>query len=158
MPVQATTTQVLDASQVVPPPPSQTRDAQPNSLADTQPQACPICNRVYKRRQERDRHMRTFLPHAISCPFPHCSFRCDRYNILAKHWETNHPNIGQAPELQYCQIYDPERLVKLVVSGSLTIESAAEMALSEVKMNAPRLGKENVWADWWGRKPKRFKH
>jgi hypothetical protein len=69
-----------------------------------------------------------------------------------------HPNIGQVPELQFCRIYDPERLVKLVVSGLLTIESAAEIALSEVKMNAPRLGKENVWADWWGRKPKKFKH
>jgi hypothetical protein len=102
--------------------------------------------------------MRTFLPHAISCPFPQCSYRCDRYDNLPKHWGKMHPNIGQVPELQFCRIYDPERLVKLVVSGLLTIESAAEIALSEVKMNAPRLSKENVWADWWGRKPKKFKH
>jgi hypothetical protein len=160
MPVQAVTALVHDASQVVPPPPSPTQDTQPNAPADTQPQAaCPICKEVYKRWQERDRHMRTFLPHSISCPFLHCDFRCDRYNILAKHWEKRHPNTGQAPELRYCQIYDPEKLVKSVVSGSLTIESAAEMALSQVKMNAPRLGKEKVWAeDWWGRKPKKFKH
>jgi hypothetical protein len=104
--------------------------------------------------------MRTFFPHPIACPSPQCSFRCGRYNILTEHWEKKHPlaNLGQAPELQYCQIYDPDPLVKMVVSGSLTIEEAAERALSEVEMEAPRLGKQNVWAGWWGRKPKKFKH
>ena len=160
---QADTTLVHDTSQVVPPPlppppPPQTQVAQPNAPADTESRTCPMCNKFFPRTQERDRHMRTFLPHPVSCPFPQCSFRCDRYNILAKHWEKKHPNHGQAPELQDCQIYDPQRLVKLVVSGSLTIESAAGIALSEVEMNAPRLCKENVWADWWGRKPKKFKH
>jgi len=42
----------------------------------------------------------------------------------------------------------------LVVEGALTVESAAGTALSEVEKRIGELGKDGVWADWWGRKTK----
>jgi hypothetical protein len=158
--VREDTTLVHDPPQQIPPAPSQSQVVQPNALGpvDTQPRVCPICNKTFARKQERDRHIETFLPHAFYCPFLGCAWRSNRHNNLQKHWEKRHPNFGRTHEFQHCQIYDRSQLVNLVVCGLLTIELAADRALSEVEMNAPRLGKENVWADWWGRKPKKFKH
>jgi len=52
------------------------------------------------------------------------------------------------------KIYDPDPLVKLVVEGALSVESAAGTALSEVEKRIGELDKIGVWADWWGRKTK----
>jgi hypothetical protein len=141
--------------QQIPPAPSQSQVVQPNAPGpvDIRSRVCPICNKTFFRKQERDRHIETFLPHAFYCPFLGCEWRGNRHDNLQKHWGKRHPNFDPSQELQHCQIYDRSQLVNLVACSSLKIESAADRALSEVEKNAPRLGKGNVWADGWGRKP-----
>ena len=144
---------------VVPPPvPDQT--AGPDPPADTSQQhPCPICARIFKRPQERNRHLRTFLPHWIYCPFSrsNCPYRCDRRDNLASHWRKKHADSGQilpSQEHQY-QIYDPDPLVASVLSGRMSMELVAEIALSDIEMRAQELGKGDAWArNWWGRRLK----
>jgi hypothetical protein len=146
-----------DPSQLETSSPPESPLAEHNAPEDTEPQVCPICNVVFYRRQERNRHMRSFLPHSIYCPFEQCPWRGDRHDNLKKHWSTKHDHI-QFPEQQSCQIYDPDPLVELVVRGHLLIESAAEVALLVVEQRAQELNKIGIWANGWGRKPKNFYH
>jgi len=48
--------------------------------------------------------------------------------------------------------------VELIVLDQLSIESAAQFALSLVwsKCRADELKKVGIWKDWWGRKPKKI--
>jgi len=116
---------------------------------------CPICGRIFQRSQERNRHVRSFLPHWIYCPFPHssCPFRCNRRGNLANHWREEHAGSGHVPQKQHYQIYDPDELVTAVVSGQMFMEQAENNALSAVGMRAQELGKEGTWGgDFWGRR------
>jgi len=128
-----------------------------NTPEDTELPVCPICNVVFYRRQERNRHIRSFLPHSIYCPFEQCPWRGDRHDNLKKHWSAKHTHV-RFPEQQPCQIYDPDPLVELVVRERLSIESAAEVALFVVGQRAQELDKISIWANWWGRTPKNFEH
>jgi len=131
----------------------------PESPEDTEPPVsrCHICNVVFYRRQERNRHMRSFLPLSIYCPFEQCSWRGERHDNLKKHWSAKHTHV-QFPEQQPCQIYSPDPLVELVVRERLSIESAAGVALYVVGQRAHELNKIGIWQNWWGRKPKNFDH
>jgi len=124
---------------------------------DTPQYPCPICKRTFKRTQERNRHLRAFLPHRIYCTFPQCPYRGDRHENLVTHWKEkhSHTNGGQAPQQQQeCQIYDCNQLVTQVISGDMTMENAIADALSKVETRAQMLGKEDQWAgNWWGRHP-----
>jgi hypothetical protein len=119
-----------------------------------EPPHCPICRRNFKRLQERNRHLRTFLPHSFFCPRPHCPWRGDRRCNLNKHWQTTHANFGEAPNPEDCKIYDPDPLVQSVVSGESPIELAITIALQEVQSRAQILDKVGVWKDGWGRIPR----
>jgi hypothetical protein len=154
-----------DPQEFVAPPPVQdqaTELATPAALADTLTSQCqcPICGRLFKRDQERKRHLRSFLPHWIYCPFPGCSFRCDRRDNLDSHWRRKHAGSGQAapqkqPQSQY-QIYDPAPLVTSIVSGKMSMESAESNALSKVETRAQELGKVVAWeGNWFGRTRRR---
>lgn len=101
------------------------------------------------------RHLRSFLPYWIHCPFTSCPYRCDRSSNLTNHWRKRHAGSGQTPpsqRLQY-QIYDLDPLVRMVIGGMINMESAVDIALSQVQMRAQELGKGDVWArNWWGRR------
>ena len=118
---------------------------------------CPMCRRNFRRGQDRNRHIRTFLPHWVYCPFPLCPWRGDRQDNLKAHWKT-HAKCGQVLNQEHCKIYDPALLVKSVVDRELSIESAAYTALLEVERRARELGKVGIWTDWWGRPQKIFEH
>jgi len=123
--------------------------------ADAPQHPCPICGRPFDRNQEMTRHLCTFLPHSIYCAFPQCSYRCNRHDALASHWEKKHghANGGRAPQQQqHYQIYDSNQLVTRVINGHMTMDDAIAGALSMVEMRAQQLGKEGAWAgDLWGR-------
>ena len=121
------------------------------------PSQCPICRRDFKRPQERDRHLGTFLPHCLFCPFPHCPWRGNRPCNLNTHWTTTHINLGEAPRPKDCEIYDPGPLVQSVVSGESPIESVITTALQTVQNRAQELNKADVWDDGWGRR-QRVRH
>jgi len=147
-----------DPSQLeTPSPPESPLGGEHNAPEDTKPPVCPICNSMFYRRQERNRHMRSFLPYSIYCPFEQCSWRGDRKDNLTKHWSAKHAHV-RFLEQQRCQIYNPDPLVELVVRERLSIESAAEVALFVVEQRAQELDKIGIWANWWGRKPKNFEH
>jgi len=144
----------------VAPPPVPDQAAGPDPPAYTSQQhPCPICRRIFKRLQERDRHLRMFLPQWIFCPFSrsNCPFRSDRRDNLVSHWKKEHADSGQVlpSQKQQYQIYDTDPLIALVVSGQMSMELAAETALPNVEMRAQELSKGDAWArNWWGRPPK----
>ncbi|KAI9463800.1 hypothetical protein F5148DRAFT_193588 [Russula earlei] len=137
--------------------PSQPITSSQNSVTQTastppQPWACPNCNRRFQRRQERDRHLLIHLPYSIYCPSLHCAWRGDRTYGLARHWRNIHANYGPVPQWQQSQIYDPARLVRLILCGALTVEDAASIALSIVALRAMELNKVELWQNGWGRR------
>lgn len=113
---------------------------------------CPSCGKLFSRRQERDRHVKSYLPNSLFCPFAHCSWRGDRVNTLKTHWRTTHPYFGEGPRPEDCRIYDPDPLVRGVAGRELTIEHARMIALQVVKLRAPELGKLGIWNGEWGRR------
>ena len=145
-----------DAQGFVTPPSVQDQAPGLDAPADTQPHPglCLICGRIFRRRQDRNRHLRTFLPHWIHCPFPRCPYRCDRGDALALHWSKQHENSGQqAPRQQQYQIYDVDALVTLVVNRQMSMGFAIDTALSNVERRAQELDKEDAWErNWWGRR------
>jgi len=133
------------------PAPSPNQAAQVGALADAPPQ-CPLCGLNFHRRQERDRHVGTYLPHWLFCPFDHCPWRGNRPYDLKTHWSTTHADFGQDTQLEDCIIYNPDPLVQSVVSGESSIEWVRELALQAVKIQAPVLGKHDIWEGEWGRR------
>ncbi|KAH9961567.1 hypothetical protein BC827DRAFT_326524 [Russula dissimulans] len=107
---------------------------------------CPIL----RLRQDRDRHIRAYLPHSIYCPFPLCGWRSDRPENLVRHWNTAHH--GPLPAREQCQIYDPNWLVELILDGTSTVEWAAWVAQLIVANRAGELGKGDLWDNPWGRR------
>jgi hypothetical protein len=135
--------------------PSQNEVAEHNAHVPPKRAVCRNCGKRFNRKQERNRHIRSYLPHSIYCPFPRCPWRCDRQGNLTKHWNEKHPNWGPAPQPQQSRIYDPDSFVKLVVCGVWSVQLAAEIALSEVGMRTWELDKVGVWVDGWGRRMKK---
>ena len=136
---------------------SQSQVTQLDNAADAQPHVCPLCKGNFFRKQERDRHIRSFLPHSVYCPFRGCDWRGDRHDNLKKHQRTKHARF-KFPVRPRCQIYNPDRLVEMVVLDQLSIKSAAHFALWLVECRADELKKVGIWKDWWGRKQKKFDH
>jgi hypothetical protein len=115
---------------------------------------CPVCGRNFGRPQERNRHVRTHLPYWFFCPFERCSWRGDRPCSLRMHWSTTHASFGEAPKPKNCKIYNPDLLVRSVISGESPIEVAIAIALQAVESRAQGLNKVGIWADMWGRRQK----
>ena len=116
------------------------------------PIRCPVCGKTFSRTQERDRHVRKYLPYWFFCPFAGCSWRGDRYKNLKAHWNRTHTKSCVSPQLEDCKIYHPGPLVRSVVSGQSSIEEVTAIALFAVESRATELDKIRVWTDWWGRR------
>ena len=65
-----------------------------------------------------------------------------------------HPNYDPLREHGWkeFQIYDPEELVQSMLSGTLTIERAIDIALSKVKETFGEHGKADVEVNVWGKR------
>jgi len=123
------------------------------------PSLCPrpLCPKQFHRKQDRDRHIRSYLPHCIYCPFPLCGWRSGRPENLARHWNAAHHYYGPVPGRDQSLIYDPNLLVGLILDGFLTVEQAASIAASFVMDRAGELGKGGVWGNPWGRRMRRVR-
>jgi len=122
------------------------------ATAPPQPFVCPRCERGFRRWQDRDRHIcSTHLPYSYFCPFPRCPRRSGRPENVRTHWNDVHSEYIPVPSRQQIQIYYSKGLVTAIVDGALTVEEAAEIALSVVAIKAMELDKGDVWQNGWGR-------
>jgi hypothetical protein len=99
--------------------------------------SCAICQcRVlFYRRQGRNWHTQSFLPHSIYCSFLRCPWRGHLTTICRATRKWNAENSGQGLEHQQCQIYELDRLrvVKLTIHAQFSIKSVTGLAISAVK-------------------------
>ena len=67
-----------------------------------------------------------------------------------------HPNTdpGRERRREEFQIYDPEELVQSMASATLTVERAADIAMSKVKKRFEEQDKVGVEASVWGNRRK----
>jgi hypothetical protein len=72
-----------------------------------------------------------------------------------KHMKVHpNPDPGREHGQKEFQIYDAEKLVRSMVSGTLTVECAADVALSMVKQRFEEQDKADVDANVWGNRRK----
>jgi hypothetical protein len=137
-------------SQLVPPSSSQSQFSQLEPDVPTDPPfqcPCPFCEKDFNRPQERNRHIRTYLPASYFCPIERCPWRGDRHHNLKAHWRTKHANFNEAPQPEDCKIYDPDPLIQSIVNGRMPMEEATLIALTEVERRAAVLDKVGIWTD-----------
>src|SRR6266576_7035331 len=73
-------------------------DAQPDEATASILHGCPVCKVAFDRVQERNRHVESYLPHSVRCPFPGCTWTGRRqWDFKKQHWRKKHPEAGQAP-------------------------------------------------------------
>jgi hypothetical protein len=120
-------------------------------LNETTPSVeCNVCGNKFSRVQERNRHLESYLPHSILCPFRGCTWTGRRQWDFKEHWRRKHPEAGQAPGEDANEIYDPKDFVKSIVDGT-PVEEVARSAFAKVQESLGRLGKPDVGANVLGR-------
>jgi|SRR6267154_2307305 len=125
-------------------------DAQTDEATASILHECPVCEDTFERVQERNRHVESYLPHSIHCPFPGCTWTGRRqWDFKKQHWEKKHPEVGQAPEGAN-EIYDPKDFVKSVVDGK-PVDEVARDAFRKVRESLGRLGRPDVLSNVLGR-------
>ncbi len=139
----------------VTPTPSQDQvGAQPDELPFSTPPECPVCKRIFRRVQERNRHLESYLPHSIHCPSPDCRWTGRRQSQFKEHWQRGHAKADKAPGKELNEIYDPNEFVRLIVDGTSPDEDVARSAFLKAQERLVELGKGDVGAKVWGRKKK----
>lgn len=135
----------------------QVDDAQPNdptspiSPDSEKKEECPNCQRKFKRAQERDRHVESYLSHSIYCPFPGCPWTGRRKWDWKKHWGKKHSDTGPFHGKENNEIYDTEEFVKSILGGT-SLDEVAWSAFLKATERLRELGKEDVGANVLGRK------
>ena len=112
---------------------------------------CHICGKGFSGTRERNRHLKSYLPHSIYCPFKDCPWTGRRRFDLKIHWENKHWETGQVLGNIKYQIYDPKAFVKKMLDGSSHIEVAGS-AYQKVQERLIELGKIGAGANVLGRK------
>jgi hypothetical protein len=128
------------------------QDAQVSTPMDAASPQCPVCGRDFHRPQERNRHVQTYLPHWILCPFEGCVWRGNREYDLKVHWLIH--AADKDPQLEDCIIYNPDPLVQAVLNRESTMEQAIAIALQAVRIRAQEPDKAGIWENEWGRRQK----
>lgn len=126
-------------------------NAQLNKRTPSVLSECPVCGRKFQRAQERDRHLKSYLPHSIYCPSQGCPWTGRRRWDLKTHWERKHSETGQVLGREKNRIYDPKEFVKLIANGTSHVQ-VAESAFSKAKERLKILGKVDVGVNVLGRK------
>jgi hypothetical protein len=111
---------------------------------------CFICNRTFSRRQERNRHVESYLPHSIFCPFPDSTWTGRRQWDFQEHWRKNNSEAGPVPGEDANEIHDPRDFVELIRDGT-PVEEVARYAFAKVQEGLRRLGKPEAEASVLGR-------
>ncbi|KAI9455346.1 hypothetical protein BJY52DRAFT_651669 [Lactarius psammicola] len=117
---------------------------------------CPICQELFPRRQERDRHELTHVPYFMHCPLPHCAWRGNRANLFKKHWQQEdhrsyHGHYGHTPEWSQIETFDPWVILNQIVNGAISLREGEDQAIVLVRGKALELQKPSMWIDPWGR-------
>jgi hypothetical protein len=119
-------------------------------LHEITPLVCNICAKKFSRVQERNRHVESYLPHSILCPFHDCTWTGRRQWDFKEHWRRKHPAAGQVPGEADNEIYDPKEFVRSIVDGRPVAE-VARSAFAVVQASLGRLGKPDVGTNVLGR-------
>jgi hypothetical protein len=125
-------------------------DAQLDEATAGIPHVCPVCDRRFPRVQERNRHLESYLPHSILCPFRGCTWTGRRQWDFQEHWRGKHLEAGQAPGEDANEIYDTGDFVRLIVSGT-PVDDVARSAFAIVPEGLRRLGKPDMRVNVLGR-------
>ncbi|KAF8472952.1 hypothetical protein DFH94DRAFT_807149 [Russula ochroleuca] len=136
----------------VTPTPSEDLDAQPNEPTPSIPSLCPICGKRFSGARERNRHLKSYLPHSIYCPFKDCPWTGRRRCDLTTHWGKKHSKTGQVLGSEKYKIYEPKAFVKSILDGSSHVEVACRSAYEKVQERLLELGKVDAGANVLGRK------
>ena len=126
-------------------------DSQPDEATAFIPYGCPVCQVTFRRVQERNRHVESYLPHWIRCPYPGCTWTGRRqWDFKNQHWIGKHSEAGQAPAEGASEIYDPRFFVKLIVDGT-PVDEVARSAFTKIRECLERLERPDVLANVLGR-------
>jgi hypothetical protein len=112
---------------------------------------CHICGKGFSGTRERNRHLKSYLPHSIYCPFKDCPWTGRRRFDLKIHWENKHSETGQVLGNIKYQIYDPKAFVTRMLDGTSHIE-VAWSAYQKVQERLIQLGKIDAGPNVLGRK------
>lgn len=123
---------------------------QPNKPTPAVPPECHICGRNFSGVGERNRHLKSYLPHSIYCPSPSCPWTGRRPCDLKKHWTNKHSKSGQVLGKEKYEIYDPKEFVKSILRGTPHVK-AARSAFKKAKKRLKQLGKKDVGVNVLGR-------
>jgi hypothetical protein len=120
-------------------------DAQPDKATASMSYKCPLCESKFSRPQERNRHVESYLPHSILCPFPdsNCTWTGRRQFDFQGHWRKKHREAGPAPGEHANEIYDTRDFVKSICDGT-PVEEVARYAFEKVQEGLGRLGKPDA--------------
>ena len=127
-------------------------DAQLGEATSSILHECPVCQDTFRRAQERNRHVESYLPHSIYCPLLGCTWTGRRQWDFKEHWKKNHPNSSRL-SVKTNEIYDPKKFVKSIVDGT-PLDEVVQSACSTVQERLWKLGKVGVEINVWGRKRK----
>jgi hypothetical protein len=94
---------------------------------------CTYCGKEVGRMQELKRHLLLNLPNWILCRWPECSSTYYRPYDLKMHMKDEHQISDFKFERSEVQIYNPNKLLESMVKGTLSVEKAADVALSMAK-------------------------
>ena len=139
-----TPTQSQDSDQV---------NSQPNENTPSILSGCPVCKVTFYRAQERNRHVESYLPHSILCPFRGCVWTGRRQTDFKGHWKKGHPGIDQVPRKDANELYNPRVFVKMIVDGT-PVKEVQRSAFSKAQESLKDLGKAHMGANVLGRNGK----
>ncbi len=109
---------------------------------------CPVCQKEFNRPQERNRHVETYLPHSILCPFEGCNWSGRRQWDFTKHRKKKHSETGQVTVEGAIGLYDQKEFVNKIFKGT----PVDEVRRSAFRMAQESLGRLGRRANVWGRK------
>ena len=123
--------------------PTQSEDSdqantQPNEITPSILQECNICGKKFGRMQERNRHLASYLPHSILCPFQGCPWTGRRQSDFKGHLKKKHPDSDQVPMVHAIELYDRREFVKKILGGT-PVDEVARSAFTKVYENSEKL-------------------
>jgi hypothetical protein len=125
-------------------------DAQIDEATASLLHVCPVCERPFRRLQERNRHLESYLPHSIICPFQGCTWTGRRQWDFQEHWRGKHTKAGPPPGEDANEIYDTGDFVRSIVDGT-PVKEVALTAFAMVPEGLRRLGKPDKGVNVLGR-------
>lgn len=115
-----------------------------------------MCDEVFSRWQERDRHELVHLPFHIHCPAPGCAWRGNRQDAFRTHWHREdlrsyHEQFGFTPEQGQIETYNPKEILDKIKDGTIPLLKGQEDAVLLVQIQSYQLEKPDMLTHPWGK-------